>query len=129
MTRDDQARLPIATDRLVPELPEGAHYVPGWLTMAQQPWIVARATPTASPTTAPSDTSSPTVAPATTSSTARSATSSSASESSTATSTQELAATGADTTVPLILGGGLALAGCLLLVLARRRGGQGRHVG
>ena len=29
-------------DRPAPELPEGAHYVPGWLTPEQQRWIVAR---------------------------------------------------------------------------------------
>jgi hypothetical protein len=29
-------------DRPRPELPEGAEYVPGWLTLEQQRWIVAR---------------------------------------------------------------------------------------
>lgn len=29
-------------DRPVPELPPGAHYVPGWLTLDEQRWIVAR---------------------------------------------------------------------------------------
>lgn len=29
-------------ERQIPELPPGAHCVPGWLTLAQQRWIVAR---------------------------------------------------------------------------------------
>lgn len=29
-------------DRPVPELPDGAHFVPGWLTLDQQRWIVDR---------------------------------------------------------------------------------------
>lgn len=29
-------------DRPIPKLAEGAHYVPGWLTLDQQRWIVAR---------------------------------------------------------------------------------------
>lgn len=48
-SRRDREEHPLSTlfgddmiDRPAPALPEGAHYVPGWLTLEQQRWIVVR---------------------------------------------------------------------------------------